>query len=480
MKISCPACAAKYSIADEKVQDRLAKIRCRKCGTTIVIDGKVSPPLITSSGEASAEPTASAPTEVGLGAVGPAPGEYSVDMGDNDQRTMTVAQLKNAFQQRQISVDTFVWSDGMTDWQRIGDVPALLQQISPAGVASSGVVSSAGGSDMFTPRAATASVSERSAAADLFGGIESAGGEEDIQTSAPESAPAPPMAEAAAATGARNESSVLFSLSALTGGGGGGGGIARPGAAAAAAPAAPAAPIRRAATASSRDDSGLIDLKALSTAVNAPGGNDPFGGGGGISPLGLAPPVVSVAPLATPFGGGVSASHIGSDLDMRPSRGGKGPMIIGAAILIVGLAGVAVFAMKSGSEAGSAATGTEAPATTQETKPAVPVAPAVKEAPAAAKTEEPTAAPPPTGTAPPPAAPAAKAAAALTKPTAPVHHKTSSSSTSTASKPAAAAPAPAAAEPKPAAAAPAPAAPKVNKCNCKPTDLLCAMKCSTH
>ena len=46
MKISCPACAAKYSIADEKVQERLAKIRCRKCGTTIVIDGKVHPPHV--------------------------------------------------------------------------------------------------------------------------------------------------------------------------------------------------------------------------------------------------------------------------------------------------------------------------------------------------------------------------------------------------------------------------------------------------
>src|SRR5688572_32228503 len=40
VKISCPACAAKYSIADEKVSDRLAKIRCRKCNATIVIDGK--------------------------------------------------------------------------------------------------------------------------------------------------------------------------------------------------------------------------------------------------------------------------------------------------------------------------------------------------------------------------------------------------------------------------------------------------------
>ena len=53
MKISCPACQAKYSIADEKVTDRLAKIRCRKCGATIVIDGKTTPANVyTAAGEA--------------------------------------------------------------------------------------------------------------------------------------------------------------------------------------------------------------------------------------------------------------------------------------------------------------------------------------------------------------------------------------------------------------------------------------------
>ena len=55
MKLSCPSCAAKYSIADEKVQDRLAKIRCRKCSATIIVDGKVNPPSVyTSDGAAPA------------------------------------------------------------------------------------------------------------------------------------------------------------------------------------------------------------------------------------------------------------------------------------------------------------------------------------------------------------------------------------------------------------------------------------------
>src|SRR5262245_61500711 len=83
VKISCQACEAKYSIADEKVQDKLAKIRCRKCGTTIVIDGKVSPPNVY-AGE-SGTSSADQPAVADPGAGGVAVGEYSVDFGDNDQ-----------------------------------------------------------------------------------------------------------------------------------------------------------------------------------------------------------------------------------------------------------------------------------------------------------------------------------------------------------------------------------------------------------
>ena len=39
MKIVCESCAAKYSIADEKVAGRVFKIRCKKCGAAIVVRG---------------------------------------------------------------------------------------------------------------------------------------------------------------------------------------------------------------------------------------------------------------------------------------------------------------------------------------------------------------------------------------------------------------------------------------------------------
>src|SRR5258708_29248860 len=39
MKVTCQSCQAKYTIADEKVRGKVAKIRCKKCGTTIIVNG---------------------------------------------------------------------------------------------------------------------------------------------------------------------------------------------------------------------------------------------------------------------------------------------------------------------------------------------------------------------------------------------------------------------------------------------------------
>ncbi|NUO52212.1 MAG: hypothetical protein HOV80_25445, partial [Polyangiaceae bacterium] len=37
MKISCQSCAAKYTIADEKVVGKVIKLKCKKCSSTIVV-----------------------------------------------------------------------------------------------------------------------------------------------------------------------------------------------------------------------------------------------------------------------------------------------------------------------------------------------------------------------------------------------------------------------------------------------------------
>ena len=86
MKISCQSCQAKYTIADEKVLGKIVKIRCRKCGATIVAQGNGA----GTNGSASRGPTppsAFAGDDV----------QWHVNLGDNDPRTMSLRELIDAF-----------------------------------------------------------------------------------------------------------------------------------------------------------------------------------------------------------------------------------------------------------------------------------------------------------------------------------------------------------------------------------------------
>ena len=49
MKVQCGQCPAKYAVSDERVHDKKVRIHCKRCGAAIVVDGKVNPPLITST-----------------------------------------------------------------------------------------------------------------------------------------------------------------------------------------------------------------------------------------------------------------------------------------------------------------------------------------------------------------------------------------------------------------------------------------------
>ena len=125
MKISCPSCSAKYSISDEKVVSRLAKIRCRKCGATIVIDGKVDPPQVTTSAGGDATEAHEHAEAAGS--------EYSVDLGEGDQRTMPLADVVAAYNAGQITGETYVWSDGFADWKALSDVPDIVDALPRSG-----------------------------------------------------------------------------------------------------------------------------------------------------------------------------------------------------------------------------------------------------------------------------------------------------------------------------------------------------------
>ena len=440
MKISCPACAAKYSIADEKVSDRLAKIRCRKCGATIVIDGKANPPSVyTAAGEATTEASDDAGDSQAAGL------QFTVDFGEGDQRTMSVPEIVAAYNASQITQDTYLWADGFADWKPLAEVEEVVAALN-AGSAPAAAAPWA--SAAASPARTAARTAGRAPAPDLFGGIDAAGSEDDVATSAPDHSSAPrggggglglgsssASSGGGSGTGARNESSVLFSLSALT--------------SAASRPSSrPMAPAVAPSAAANREDSGLIDLKALTAAATK--SETSAAPALPTAPL-ISPLAASPLGIASPLGGGLSApAHdYGS-----PQAKNKTGLYIGGGLAVVAVAAVAIVFML------------RPPPPPPAAAPPVAAAPAPAPAPTPAPTPEVTATPPSTGTGATEEAPKTGA-----KPPTGGGVKRGGGGVAP-KKGGGGAAAPAAEAP---AAAPKP---KKNPCGCAAGDLQCAMRCA--
>jgi predicted Zn finger-like uncharacterized protein len=227
MKITCHSCGAKYTIADSKVLGRRVKVRCRSCGTPIVVDGNDSDdaePSSVPSGRSGPGSAAGGGIDQSdrLSSIEISDTEtdgWSVNLSDTDQRTMSTAEIVDGFRNGSITDDAFVWKDGMADWKPVLDVPELKQAIGKnrksgvprASAPPPGPLSSRPGSSTV---AARVSGGRTRGAPDLFGSVRSAGSEEDAtlgEASAASNAEQKPA-------GARNENSVLFSLDALKAG----------------------------------------------------------------------------------------------------------------------------------------------------------------------------------------------------------------------------------------------------------------------
>ena len=321
MKITCQSCQSKYNVADEKVQGKIVKIRCRKCGSTIVVQG---------NGGAATNGSGAAAAPAGTPAGGEADGvQWHVNVGDAEPRTMSLAELVEAYNAGAVAQDTFIWTDGMDDWKPLSDVEAVVSALhgaagapAPAFQAPEPAYVAPAAGPASAPRMAAAPVAvavaaeprraavvkrEARGARDLFGGG-GVGGEE-VQTSAPvvpQMMPTSAVDDASKMTGQRNENSVLFSLAVLTKDAG-----ERP------EEAAPRA------TGKTSDDSGLIDLKALAAKAESMrppslGDNNAFS-----SPLGMA-----AGTIGAPIG------MMGSPLGEAPQKS-KLPLFIGGGAGIV-------------------------------------------------------------------------------------------------------------------------------------------------
>lgn len=214
MKITCDSCGSKYTIADAKVKGRKVKVRCKGCKESILVDGtQLDEASAEESSDDESNPEAASTAEKETSAPAEeAPKKdknlWSVNLTDDDSRDMTLEELIAGWKSGLVTSDAYVWKDGMGDWKPILEVGELKLKLgSPPEKKGAGVVSSA------AAPAAVAAAKPDDKGDDLFGGVDLAGDE-------PSEAEKPAVsAGGGKPTGARNDSSVLFSLDSLNAGG---------------------------------------------------------------------------------------------------------------------------------------------------------------------------------------------------------------------------------------------------------------------
>jgi predicted Zn finger-like uncharacterized protein len=419
MKITCQSCQAKYTIADEKVLGKTVKIRCKKCASTIVVNGN-DPSAVTMESVQPEPPRAQDSTE-------PSPGSaegWTVNVTEGDQRTMTDAEIVAAFKAGTVDAETFIWKDGMDDWVALREQPALFAACKPT--ATAGAPRPAGGARTPAFPVSTAAASPavamsasapngtrsplatgagaqaaarraggRAPAADLFGGVAQAGGEEDVLTSAPAKIP-PPQADAGKGPiGARNENSVLFSMSAVT------------------SPGASSRPPPPATSGDNNEASGLIDIRQLSAQLTVEDKKRSrvddimnLSAGGAFVPNLAAPSLT--APIAPDYGAPATS--------LPPGARNKGLIFLAVAaglFVIVGAIGVATVFMHKGAttETETASASSDKAATRASATDTTGAAPSATATAAASASAETAAAPSATAAAEPAATATEKAAA---------------------------------------------------------------------
>jgi predicted Zn finger-like uncharacterized protein len=474
MKITCQSCQSKYNVADEKVAGKIVKIRCRKCGATIVVNGAAA-----GTPNGSAEATDAPPPASAAGSADP----WHVNLAENDQRTMALGALVDAYNSGVVTQDTFIWTEGMRDWKPLGEVEAVLTALHELANHGSSASNPSPNLDLAeAPRVARealafapsfeapvafgaaaaapesglraeprrAAVKREGRGRDLFAtGLDHSQSAQDMQGSVQTSAPMmqplikpigheqdlPPSDDPNKLTGERNENSVLFSLAVLTR------------TAEERAPAFSEAP-------ASRQDSGLIDLKALAAKTESMRPATMADGSIFSAPLGAMPPMSApLGRLEAPLGETQSQSNL--------------PRIIGlvAGVALLVVLGIVIGVKFVGGSSSASTTNSAAAAGSASIAPDLTASAAT---------------PAPVDSAAAAAASVAAAAAAKPKPNAgggggPWHPQTASGG----GKPTLGNGAAAATGAGAPVSAPAAAPAKKNDCGCN-GDLMCLMKCSTH
>jgi predicted Zn finger-like uncharacterized protein len=139
MKFVCDGCQTRYSIADEKVRQRILRIRCKTCGHVITVQ---SGEVISSPQDASARLASGVWAGAGASsasAAGPSSGlsrppaghrEWFVAVDGKEQGPLGRSDAAKIIVSLKPEQSVRVWKEGMDGWKRPKDVAIIAQEIS--------------------------------------------------------------------------------------------------------------------------------------------------------------------------------------------------------------------------------------------------------------------------------------------------------------------------------------------------------------
>ena len=166
MQFQCARCQSRYRIADDKVDGRVLKIRCKNCGALVVLRGPGAPPAdtLTETPDAPAPQRTVSVTSLRIarpleGVAAPIMSVWHVAIGREKRGPLTNPEVESLLNDGAIDGQTYVWRTGMTTWVRLNAVAELAALLEAATGGPRTILSTAPhfGADEQSPAAATPS-----------------------------------------------------------------------------------------------------------------------------------------------------------------------------------------------------------------------------------------------------------------------------------------------------------------------------------
>ena len=127
MNVTCDQCGKRYVISDDKIAGKSSvKIRCKECQKVIVVTVAANvavAPAVAPATERSASPWEDESTRA-MPPVDPT-AQWFAMVGGKQQGPYDAAELQRRVGAGEVTLRTYLWKTGMSDWKRAADVPEV-------------------------------------------------------------------------------------------------------------------------------------------------------------------------------------------------------------------------------------------------------------------------------------------------------------------------------------------------------------------